>query len=135
MTIGKRKFWKFHPQMVCLFSIALGLLIISCQPSLIQVTGIYSGVVTEPSASEADILLQLHSDGTFWQREIRSGLPIGLKVRTGHWILQGDLIVLTVPGEKDARFRWEHAFLRSESASSAHPDLPLDRVALQRIGQ
>ncbi len=111
------------------------LLSLSCEISPSQVTGIYAGNVAEASDTTVEIWLQLYSNGSFHQRETRYTSPLQTKVREGRWSVNHNLVILVINGEKDIRLQWEHGYLRNDAASMAHPDLPLDMVALQRIGQ
>lgn len=107
----------------------------SCSLSIGQVAGIYAGNLSDASDVTIETWLQLYSTGRFHQRETRYAQPVSTRFREGTWQLSGDQIILTINGEKDIRYKWEHGFLRSTSASTANPALPLDMVALQRIGQ
>jgi hypothetical protein len=107
----------------------------ACNPTINSVSGIYTGAVVGADDSSSEFWLQLYSNGSFWLRDTKLALPVSTKVRNGTWMLKDNLIILMVMGEKDVRFRWEHGFLRNEAASLANPSLPLDMVALQRIGQ
>jgi hypothetical protein len=119
---------------VCLPLAIMGLSL-ACTVNASQVTGIYTGAITDAAEQSQEIWLQLYSNGTFWLRQTQLAMPASTRVRNGTWLLRDNGVVLMVMGEKDLRFRWEHGFLRHEASSIAHPGWALDMVSLQRIGQ
>jgi hypothetical protein len=116
-------------------ALAATLIFSGCGLNARQLSGIYAGNLANASDVTVETWLQLYSDGRFHQRETAYAQPLSTRYREGIWTLTGDQIVLIVNGEKDIRFTWEHGYLRNTAASAAHPELPLDMVALQRLGQ
>jgi len=114
---------------------ALVILFFSCSRSSSQLAGIYTGIITDAANVRSEHYLQLFNNGNFIDREIKYLVPLTIRLREGNWNLQGAMVILSVPGEKDTRYIWEHGYLRDESASIAHPALTIDMVSIQRIGQ
>jgi hypothetical protein len=116
-------------------ALTAALMLSACGPDIRQLSGIYAGNVATASDTTVETWLQLYSNGRYHQRETVYAQPLVTRYREGSWTFSGTLVVLSANGEKDIRYQWEHGYLRNTAASAAHPELPLDMVALQRLGQ
>jgi len=114
-------------------TLALVLVLNSCQLRPETLAGLYGGLIIDADSTRVDVLLMLDTSMHYRLRRTYLDKQNLTVFDEGTWYLEEENVGLIRPGKKDLRYEVDGRYLIPETALAAFPEMPKESLRLYRL--